>query len=79
MKNTTIHNIDLSYDDTHERVANFAEHFKSESRKDEFKAYCKLAKENDDYKMHLSDRDGNEFTLEYKGDGQYNLRLRDLS
>jgi hypothetical protein len=79
MKNTTVHNIDLSYDGAHERVADFVEHFKQESRKDEFRAYCKLAKENDNYKMHLSDKNGDEFTLEYKGDDQYNLRLRDLS
>lgn len=77
MTDTTIHEIKVSYDDAHERVRNFIEHLKSEAMREEMKAYYDEAKNNENYKIHISDKYGNEFTMEYLGDYHCRLRLRD--
>jgi len=78
MKNIMIHEINISYDDSHERVINFIEYLKSESMKEEVKAYYEAAKNKYDQKIHINDKHDNEFTLEYKGDHNCNLRLREI-
>lgn len=78
MKNTIIHEINISYNDSHERVNNFIEHLKSESMREEMKAYYEAAKKNYEQKIHINDKYNNEFTLEYKGDHNCVLRLREI-
>lgn len=63
MSDTVIHNIKISYDESSQEVRDFANYLKSERRKDEMKSYYEQARHNEDYKLYISDKAGNEFTL----------------
>jgi len=76
MTDITIHHISLSYDEAHERVRNFVKYLSDSKRKEELKSYCQEAKHSADRKIHLNDTQENEFTLEYRGNSNYSLRLR---
>ena len=78
MSDTVIHNINVSYDESHERVKSFVKYLKDEDRKEEMKAYFNQAKHNSDGKMHLADKDGNEFTLVCTEGYNCTLRLRGM-
>ncbi len=78
MKEISIHSLNVSYDDSHERVRNFVEYLKSGDRKEELRAYYTQAKNSANQKIHLNDRYDNEYTLEYKGDSHCYLRLREI-
>lgn len=79
MSDTTIHNIHISYDESHERVKNFVDYLKDEERKDEMKSYYEEAHNHSkDNKIHLNDKFGNEFTLECGGEHSCQLRLRGM-
>ena len=78
MSDLVIHNINISYDESHERVRDFIKYLQDDSRKEELKAYFEEAKRNSDNKMHLSDKNGNEFTLVYNGVYNCTLRLRGM-
>jgi len=78
MINTIIHERNISYDETHERVRNFIEHLKEYENAEEFKGFCHEARDSEDGKVHLNDSEDNQFTLEYTGDDHFILRLRNL-
>lgn len=78
MTDITIHNIHISYDETHERVRNFINYLKDEKRKEEIKAYYEEAKHSKDNKIHLNDKLGNEFTMVRTGEHNCTLRLRGM-
>jgi hypothetical protein len=78
MSDLTIHNINVSYDESHQRVKDFVEYLKSDSRKDEVKAYYDEAKKSSENKIHLNDKYGNEFTLICNGSHSCTLRLRGM-
>ncbi len=78
MLNIVIHEINISYDDSHERIKNFIEYLKLESMREEIKAYYEAVKIDYEKKIHINDKYGNEFTLEYKGNHKCNLRLRNI-
>jgi len=78
MSDTTIHNIHVSYDESHERVKNFVKYLKAEERKEEMRAYYEEANHSEDNKIHLNDKLGNEFTLECIDEHRCNLKLRGM-
>lgn len=78
MTDITMHNIRISYDESHERVRNFINYLKDEDRKEELKAYYEEAHHSVDNKIHLNDKEGNEFTLESVGEHLCTLRLRGM-
>ncbi|MEK7572596.1 MAG: hypothetical protein AAB493_01935 [Patescibacteria group bacterium] len=78
MSDTTIHNIHISYDESHERVKDFVKYLKAEERKEEMKAYYEEAIHSEDNKIHLNDKLGNEFTLECTNEHRCNLKLRGM-
>lgn len=78
MSDTIIHNIKVSYDESHDRVKNFVEYLKNEKRREEMKAYYEEAKRSPHFKMHINDEHNNEFTLECEGDHRCDLRLRGM-
>jgi hypothetical protein len=63
MSDTVIHNIKVSYDESFQEVLDFAKYLKSEKRKDEMKSYYEEARHSPEYKIYLSDKNGNEFAL----------------
>jgi hypothetical protein len=63
MSDTVIHNIKISYDESFQEVRDFANYLKSDKRKEEMKTYYQEARRSEGYKIYLSDKDGNEFSL----------------
>ena len=55
MSDIIIHNINVSYDESHERVRNFVKYLRGEERKEEMKAYYEEARRNKDNKIHLNE------------------------
>ena len=79
MSDIIIHNIRISYDESHERVRNFVKYLQNSERKEEIKAYYEEARHHSkDNKIHLNDKFGNEFTLECNGEHICYLRLRGM-
>ena len=78
MSDTIIHNIRISYDETHERVRNFVKYLQADDRKEEMRSFYKEAHDSSDRKIHLNDKLGNEFTLECSGEHNCSLRLRGM-
>jgi len=78
MSDTIIHNIRISYDESHERVIDFVKYLKDEKRKEELKAYYTEARHSENNKIHLNDKFGNEFTLECTAEHKCDLRLRGM-
>ena len=78
MSDIIIHNINISYDESHDRVREFVKYLQDEKRKDEMKAYYDEAKRDSKNKIHLSDKLGNEFTLECTGEHNCHLGLRGM-
>jgi hypothetical protein len=78
MTDITIHNLRISYDETHSRVRKFVEYLKSEKRKEELKSYYEEAKKSSDNKIHLNDKENNEFTMICTGNYSCTLRLRGM-
>lgn len=78
MSDIVIHNINVSYDENHERVRNFVEYLQGERMKDEMKAYYEEARVTEDGKIHLNDKMNNEFTLICKENHICFLRLRGM-
>ena len=63
MSDIIIHHINVSYDESDERVRSFTRHLKNDKAKDEMEQYYQEALAQKDGKLHISDKDGNEFTL----------------
>lgn len=63
MTDATIHSIQVSYEEEHEGVKDFLEYLERGKMKEEFKSYCKEAYNSPDFKIHLEDKYGREFTL----------------
>jgi hypothetical protein len=78
MSDIVIHNIRISYDESHERVRNFVKYLQREEGKEEMRAYYEEARHSKDNKIHLNDKFGNEFTLEKTGEHNCSLRLRGM-
>ena len=78
MSDTVINHINVSYDESHQRVRDFIKYLKDEDRKEEMKAYFDEAKRNSDSKLHLSDKNGNDFTLVCTDGYNCTLRLRGM-
>lgn len=78
MSDTIIHNIRISYDESHERVIDFVKYLKDEKRKEELKSYYNEARHSENNKIYLNDKFGNEFTLECTGEHKCDLRLRGM-
>ncbi len=78
MTDKTIHNIHVSYDESHERIRNYIEYLKSDKRKDELKGYYEEAKQKTDGKIHINDQMNNEFTLICDTNHNCTLRLRGM-
>lgn len=78
MSDQTIHHINISYDESHERIRDFVQYLQGEHMAEEMKAYYEEAKHSPDGKIHLNDRFGNEFTLHYLGGFNCELRLRGM-
>ena len=78
MSDLVIHNINVSYDESDERVRNFVKYLKIDARKQEMKDYFEKVKNVKDKKINLNDHFDNEFTLEYNGGYNCTLRLRGM-
>lgn len=78
MTDITMHNLRVSYDETHERVRKFIEYLKSDKRKEELKSYYDEAKNKSDHKIHINDERNNEFTFIYEGNYKCTIRLRGM-
>ena len=78
MSDLIIHNINVSYDESHDRIRNFVKYLKDEERREEMKAYFDEAKHSSDGKIHLNDKHGNEFTLICNNGYNCTLRLRGM-
>ena len=78
MTDIVFHNMRVSYDESHERVRDFVLYLKDEKRKEEMKAYFNEAKRSPDGKLHLADKDGNDFTLVCTEGYNCTLRLRGM-
>ena len=78
MSDLTIHNINVSYDESHQRVRDFVTYLKSDKRKEEMKAYYDEARHSKDEKIYLNDKIGNEFTLVCDDNHNCILRLRGM-
>ena len=63
MSDTVINHINVSYDESDERVRNFVKYLKNENRKEEIRNNYQKARQNPEGKLYLSDEAGNEFTL----------------
>jgi hypothetical protein len=63
MSDTVVHHINISYDESDERVKNFVKYLKSEDRKTEMETYFNQAKQSPEGKLYLSDKKNNDFTL----------------
>ena len=63
MSDTVIHNIKISYDESHQEVRDFANYLKSDKRKEEMRGYYEEARNNREFKIYLCDIKGNEFTM----------------
>lgn len=78
MSDLVIHNVNISYDESDERVRNFIVYLKNPDRKEEMRKYYEQARQNLEHKAYLTDKLGNEFTL-VCGDGHNcTLRLRGM-
>ena len=78
MSDLVIHNINVSYDESHERVRDFVKYLQADERREEVKAYYDEAKRSADNKIHLNDKQGNEFTLICTSEHNCTLRLRGM-
>jgi hypothetical protein len=78
MSDIIIHNINVSYDESHKRVRDFVRYLQEYEKKDEMKAYYEQAKRNKDSKIHISDKFDNEFTLVCGDNHNCDLRLRGM-
>jgi hypothetical protein len=79
MSDIIIHNINISYDESHERVRDFVKYLQNEERREEVKAYYDEAyHRSKDNKIHLNDKFGNEFTLECTNEHNCHLGLRGM-
>ena len=78
MSDTIIHNINISYDESHERVRSFVKYLKADERKQEMKDYYDEAQNASDKKIHINDENGNEFTLICDDNHNCTLRLRGM-
>jgi|WetSurMetagenome_2_1015567.scaffolds.fasta_scaffold1432268_1 hypothetical protein len=79
MSDAIIHNIRISYDDSHDRVREFVKYLQDDKRREEVKAYYEEAYHHSkDNKIHLNDKFGNEFTLECPGEHICHLGLRGM-
>lgn len=78
MSDLTIHNINISYDESHQRVRDFIDYLKSDKRREEMKAYYEEARHSADDKIHINDKQGNEFTLVCGDEHNCALRLRGM-
>ena len=78
MSDLTIHNINVSYDESDERVRNFVKYLTREDKKDEMKGYYNQALQNPDGKLNLSDQENNDFTLVCSAGFNCTLGLRGM-
>lgn len=78
MSDLVIHNVNISYDESDERVRNFIGYLKSPDRTEEMRNYYREVKSSVDNQIYLSDQFGNEFTLEYLGGHNCRLGLRGM-
>lgn len=79
MSDTTIHNIHVSYDESHVEVKDFVNYLKSQNRKDEMKTYYDEAfYHNVDKIIYINDKLGNEFILECLSEHKCALKLRGM-
>ncbi|HNW71563.1 MAG TPA: hypothetical protein PKZ36_02305 [Candidatus Paceibacterota bacterium] len=78
MTDIIIHNIKISYDESHERVRDFVKYLKDEKRKEELKGFYEEIRHSKDNKIHINDIHNNEFTLERVGEHMCTLNLRGM-
>ncbi len=78
MSDLVIHNINVSYDESDERIRNFVKYLKSDIRKEEMKDYFEKVKNTKDKKININDSFDNEFTLEYINGYNCFLKLRGM-
>ena len=78
MSDIIVHNIRISYDESHERVRDFVKYLEGDEMKEEMKAYYDETQQSEDNKIHLSDKMGNEFTLICGDNHNCTLRLRGM-
>ena len=78
MSDLIVYNINISYDESHERVTNFVKYLQGDERRETMKAYFDEAKRSPENKIHLSDKDGNEFTMICNNGYNCTLRLRGM-
>lgn len=78
MSDIIIHHIKISYDESDERVRKFVGYLKSKGAKSELEGYYKDALKQKDGKLHISDREGNEFTILCLSGHNCRLRLRGM-
>ncbi|MFA6324766.1 MAG: hypothetical protein WCX46_00880 [Candidatus Paceibacterota bacterium] len=78
MSDIVVHHINISYNESDERVRNFVKYLKNEERKDEMSEYFNKVKNSPDGKIYLKDIDGNEFSLFYNGGYNCALNLRGM-
>jgi hypothetical protein len=78
MSDIVIHHINVSYDESHDRVKDFVKYLQADERKEEMKAYYDEARRESDNKIHLNDKFGNEFTMICTEGHNCTLRLRGM-
>lgn len=76
MSDIVVHNVKVSYDESHQRVRDFVKYLQGEDKKEEMKAYYNEARHSKDNKIHLNDKMGNEFTMICDDNHNCDLRLR---
>lgn len=78
MSDTVVHHINISFDESDERVRNFVKYLKADERKMEMEAYFNQAKQSPESKLYINDKKGNEFTLICTSGYNCNLGLRGI-
>jgi len=78
MSDLIIHHVNISYDESDERVRNFIQYLNSDSRKDLMMFYYKEAMKESSHSLSLNDKDGNDFTLVCSDGFNCTLSLRGM-
>ncbi len=75
MTETEVHNINISYDETHFPTCHFIEYLKTREMREKAEEYFDLAKKSFDFKIEIKGNQGYDYDLKYIGDDKYNLSL----
>ena len=78
MSDLVIHNINISYDESDERVRNFVKYLKRPEQKEETRAYYLQVKNSPEQRIYIVDHYGNEFSFVYQNEHNCLIGLRGM-